>query len=90
MKGLHQSMNRNNLKREAEVDIPGFFSRLYIACQTRDRNLEDFFRHENQVSPPSLSDDGKLHLSMKSMKSDLLTCWKSSALLKLRLLWHAV
>ena len=49
----------------------GLFSRLYISCQTRDGNLEEFFRHENQASPPSLSDDGKLHLGMKS---DLLAC----------------
>jgi hypothetical protein len=30
------------------------FSRLYIACQIRDGNLEDFFKHENQTWPPSL------------------------------------
>ena len=24
------------------------FSRLYIACQSREGNLEDFFKHENQ------------------------------------------
>ena len=28
------------------------FSRLYIACQTRDGNLDDFFSHENQSFPP--------------------------------------
>ena len=31
------------------------FSRLYISCQTREGNLEDFFRHEYQACPPSLS-----------------------------------
>ena len=29
------------------------FSRLYIGCQTRDGNLDEFFRHENQACPPS-------------------------------------
>ncbi|EDO43913.1 predicted protein [Nematostella vectensis] len=29
------------------------FSRLFIACQTRDGNLEEFFEHENQACPPS-------------------------------------
>ena len=49
----------------------GLFSRLYIGCQTRDGNLEEFFRHENQAFPPALSDGGSLHLGTKS---DLLTC----------------
>ena len=43
----------------------GLFSRLYIACQTRDGNLEEFFRQKNQASPPSLPDGGTLHLGMK-------------------------
>ena len=36
------------------------FSRLYIACQTRDGNLEEFFTYENQPWPPSLSELGEL------------------------------
>lgn len=55
-----------SLKSDVEL-----FSRLYISCQTRDGNLEEFFRHENQACPPSLSDGGKLHLGAKS---DLLAC----------------
>ena len=47
------------------------FARLYISCQTRDGNLEDFFQHENQAWPPALSDGGRLRLGTKS---DLLTC----------------
>ena len=47
------------------------FSRLYIACQTRDGNLDEFFRHENQSCPPSLSNMGNLRLGGKS---DLLPC----------------
>jgi len=47
------------------------FSRLYIACQTRDGDLEGFFCHENQACPPSLSVAGKLYLGAKS---DLLAC----------------
>ena len=31
------------------------FSRLYIACQSRDGNLEEFFKHENQSFPPPLA-----------------------------------
>ena len=47
------------------------FSRLYIGCQTRDGNLDEFFRHDNQSCPPSLSVAGKLHLGTKR---DLLVC----------------
>ena len=47
------------------------FSRLYVACQVRDGNLEEFFTYENQSCPPSLSDKGKLRLGKKS---DVLHC----------------
>lgn len=46
------------------------FGRLYIAHQQRSGNIELFFRHENQLFPPSLSDHGELH---RITKSDLLT-----------------
>ena len=42
------------------------FSRLYVASQVRDGNLDEFFSHENQSCPPSLSDRGKLRLGTKS------------------------
>ena len=47
------------------------FSRLYIACQTRDGDLDTFFMHENQSAPPSLSQGGKIRLGTKA---DLLRC----------------
>ena len=49
----------------------GLFLRLYISCQTREGNLDHFFRHENQSYPPSLSDDRSMHLGANS---DLLAC----------------
>lgn len=42
------------------------FSRLFISCQSRQCDLEDFFRHENQNYPPSLSHDGGLYHGTKS------------------------
>lgn len=45
-------------------------SSLYIACQVREGDLQQFFSHENHGFPPSLSDNGKLKLN--SNKSDLL------------------
>ena len=60
------SLRVSSLKNDVSL-----FSRLYIACQSRDGNLEEFFRHENQACPPSLSQHGKLRLGTKA---DLLPC----------------
>ena len=47
------------------------FSRLYIACQTRDGDIQKFFQHENQPYPPSLSKLGELR---SGKKADLIAC----------------
>ena len=47
------------------------FSRLYMACQTRQCNIDSFFEHENQACPPSISDMGQLR---QGSKSDLMEC----------------
>lgn len=47
------------------------FSRLYIACQNREGNLEDFFKFENHPWPPSLSQMGQLR---GGTKADLVKC----------------
>ena len=48
------------------------FGQLFIAMQNRESDLDEFFAHEVQSFPPSLSDFGKLHLT--GTKSDLLQC----------------
>jgi len=47
------------------------FSRLYIACQTRDGDIDSFFFHENQAAPPALSTGGRMRIGVKA---DLLRC----------------
>ena len=47
------------------------YFRLYIACQSRDGNLEEFFKHENQPFPPTLAQAGKIR---EGQKSDLVKC----------------
>ncbi len=42
------------------------FSRLYIVAKDRDIDMANFFRHENQPFPPSLSEYGRLRFSKKS------------------------
>ena len=58
----------SSLKRNCHL-----FSQLYIASQVRDSTLDEFFCHENQQFPPSLSDDGMLR---SGNKSDLLACFE--------------
>jgi len=41
------------------------FSRLYIACQTREENLDDFFRHENQLYLHPCPRQGSLELEQR-------------------------
>ena len=55
-----------SLKRDCHL-----FSRLYIACQSREADLEQFFTHENQPEPPSISSQGRIRLGTKS---DLIHC----------------
>ena len=48
------------------------FSRLFISCQVRQCDLQDFFTHENQAAPASVSDNGKLHASQRSQLTEIL------------------
>ena len=59
--------------RSAKLDCQ-LFSRLYIGCQNRDGSLSEFFAHENQACPPSISDCGKLR---QTAKAPLVSCLES-------------
>ena len=48
------------------------YANLYVACQSRKGNLEEFFSHENQYFPISISEIGKLRKC--NAKSDFLKC----------------
>ena len=61
------SSKENALKGDGRL-----FSRLFISYQTRQCDLQEFFRHENQSSPASLSDGGKLHTCLKSKLTESL------------------
>lgn len=49
------------------------YASLYVACQTREGDLEDFFAHENHSFPPALSSYGKLRQTTKSDGIKILT-----------------
>ena len=48
------------------------FSKLYVSCQVRNGDIDEFFRHENQSSPPSLSQGGSLRHGEKSALMPLI------------------
>ena len=90
-RAIHDPMTRNSLplfstprqkkdsakaKQLAQLknDV-SLFGQLYIANQLRNEDPYVFFSHENQLYPPSLSDNGKLRFGKKS---DLLKCLKAS------------
>ena len=56
--------------RSAKLDCQ-LFSRLYIGFQNPDGSLSEFFAHENQACPPSISDCGNLR---QDVKAALVSC----------------
>ena len=66
-----KQISKASLKVTAVTSDRYLFSRLYIASQQRDGDLEEFFKHENQPYPPSLSEFGNLRFVKKS---DLISC----------------
>ena len=61
---------------EVFKDDCALFLRLYIACQIREGNAEDFFKYENQPWPPSLMQLGQLR---GGQKADLALCLPSTS-----------
>ena len=66
---MQSKQNKKTLQNNVAL-----FSQLYIAMQSHAGGLKEFFSHEIQSFPPSLSEFGKLHLP--SMKSELLKCFQ--------------
>ena len=61
-----------NTKHKALKEDCNLFSRLFISCQSRQCDLREFFKYENQPFPAALSDNGKLHSCQKSDLVNLL------------------
>ncbi len=80
---IHESLKKNSLplfktpifkkksKTSQQLTLQrsnaSLFRRLYIANQQREGDLLQFFSHENQTFPPSLSDFGKIRSGEKSL-----------------------
>ena len=69
---VSQSSSKAKQKMDSVVADRKLFSRLFIACQSRTGDLEDFFSHENHSYPISISEYGKLRKC--TGKSDFLKC----------------
>ena len=60
-----KSTSKSQLQVKYMQSNCSLFSRLYIGCKGRGADLTDFFKHENQPFPPSLSEYGKLRFGKK-------------------------
>ena len=66
--------SKDSNKMSGMAQDVNLFSRLYIASQGREVDMDNFFAHENHPWPPALSSSGKLNTTSKS---DLIHCLKS-------------
>ncbi|KAK2149322.1 hypothetical protein LSH36_455g04006 [Paralvinella palmiformis] len=55
-----KTQSKQQMQLAAVKSDCSLFSRLYIACQSCDGDLDQFFSHENQTAPPGLSTGGNL------------------------------
>ena len=67
-----QEPGATDSKQKALKADCNLFSQLFISCQSRQCDLNEFFKHENQPVPASLSDNGKLHSCEKAHLTDIL------------------
>ena len=73
---LEQKSDKTKVQVAALKDDCALFSRLYIACQSREGNLQEFFKHENHPWPPSLAQASRLR---EGHKSDLAKCMEKAS-----------
>jgi len=66
-----KTLSKQKMQITALQNDCNLFSRLFISCQTRSGDLDAFFSHENQATPPSLSTGGEIRFGTKA---DLLEC----------------
>ena len=69
-----KSPSKEKLQLAALKKDRDLFMRLYVACQKRGGDLDQFFSHEIQAVPPALSCGGKQRIGTKA---DLLHCFES-------------
>ena len=68
----YEKKNQNKPQTSRKQDCT-LFSNLFILCQTRQLDLDDFFKLESQACPLSIRTDGELY---KGTKSDIVSILK--------------
>jgi len=68
----HGSPSVNCSKEKVLKEDCQLFSKLFISCQSRECDLKEFFKHENQPFPAALSDGGRLHTVQKAQLAAIL------------------
>lgn len=68
----HQKLPSSATKIKTLKADYSLFSQMFIACQRRQVDLDEFFSHENQPFPPSLAENGNIRIPHS--KSDLVNC----------------
>lgn len=67
-------------KQEKQISLlkgnVSLFAQLFVSIQSRESDMKEFFSHEVESFPPSLSEFGNLRLP--NAKSDLLKCLKNN------------
>lgn len=71
---VQRATNKDKLHISSLKKSCSLFSQLYISCQVRGCDLDEFFCHENQAYPPALSNYGSIR---SGSKSSLLTCFEA-------------
>ena len=68
-------MSKSNQKIATLNSERRLYANLYVPCQSREGDLDNFFAHKNHVFPVSISEQGKLRKA--TSKSDFLQCMES-------------
>ncbi len=66
-KNTRSSTKNTTMKSDVRL-----FSRMYISCQSRERELDFFFEHENHPWPPALADNNSLRQLSSTEQSTTL------------------
>ena len=73
-------VSKSKLKMATLNSERRLYANLYVACQSRDGDLDNFFSHENHSFPISLSEYGKLRKA--TSKSDFIQCLETNVEVK--------
>lgn len=67
-----KKVNKEKMKLAAANMDSKLFCKLFITCGAREGNVTDFFKHENNQYPPSISEFGSLR--QQTFNDDMIKC----------------